>query len=153
VPLRPEETAAALASGRVAAWVWVTLAPAQAVMRVADTLPFRLLPLDDGAIGALSAGPGALLSPAAIPAGSYPGQGAPVPSLATPALLVATESLRSEEAGALLALLFGAPAVTAQGGPAAVQVRPATARETGPVPQHPGAAAFYARGATAAGGR
>ena len=146
VALAPEEAAAALGSGRVAAWVWVTLAPAQALLRLADAAPFRLLPLEADAVAGLATeGPGALLRRITVPAHTYPGQAQPVPTLATPALLLGTEALRPDEVETLLGLLFGAPGVAAQGGPAAVQVTPARGRETGPVPLHPAAAGFYGR--------
>ena len=142
IALMPEEAAAALASGRIAAWIWVTLAPAQAVQRLADAAPFRLLPLDPAAMPA----EGALLRPATIPAHTYPGQAEAVPTLGTVALLLGTEGLRPDEVDALLGLLLGAPGVAGQGGPAALQISRARARETGPVPLHPAAAAFHQRG-------
>ncbi|WP_431284969.1 TAXI family TRAP transporter solute-binding subunit [Humitalea sp. 24SJ18S-53] len=139
VPLAPDAVAAALASGQVAAHIAVSLAPAQAVLRIADTVPLRLLPLDPDAVTRL-----APLLPFSIPAGAYPGLDAPLMTAATPALLVGDAALTTAEVGAILTALFRAPSLAALGGPAALQITPATARQGLTLPLHPGAEAFFA---------
>lgn len=139
VPLVPEAVAGALASGQIAAHVAVSLAPAQAVLRIADVLPLRLLALDPDAVTGL-----APLLPFSIPAGTYPGLDSPLATAATPALLVGDAGLTPAEVGAILGALFRAPSLAAMGGPAALQITPGTARQGLTLPLHPGAEAFFA---------
>lgn len=140
VALPPEGVAAAFAERRIAAMVMVSLAPAQAVLRLADAMPLRLLPLEDAAMARLADTQGVLMR-AAIPAGSYPGQAAAVPTLATQAVLLANEALTPAEVGALLARLLDGAGLGGAGGPAALMIRRATARGPLPLPFHPAARA------------
>jgi TRAP transporter TAXI family solute receptor len=142
VELAPQEVAGALASGRVAAVLSVSLAPAQATLRLADAMPVRLLPLSPAAVAALTAGGGPLM-PFEIPAGSYPGQAAAVPSVATPAALVAADAPTTAEIATLLAKLFDGPGLAAEGGPAALMIRRETARGPLPLPFHAAARRFF----------
>ncbi|MBR0662429.1 TAXI family TRAP transporter solute-binding subunit [Neoroseomonas oryzicola] len=142
VALAPEEVAAALASGRIAAAIGVSLAPAQAVLRIADAVPMRFLPLDDTAIARLTGAEGPLMR-ATIPAGTYPGQAGPVATVATPAALLAAEALTPAEVTALLGRLFEGQGLAATGGPAALMIRRETARGPLPLPFHPAAQRFY----------
>lgn len=145
VPLAPQEVAEALASGRVAAAISVSLVPAQATLRLADAMPLRFLPLSDAAVAALTRGVGPLM-PFAIPAGTYPGQASLVPSVATQAALVAGEGPTPAEIATLLTKLFDAPGLAANGGPAALMIRRETARGPLPLPFHPAARQFLGLG-------
>jgi TRAP transporter TAXI family solute receptor len=142
VALAPEEVAAALAGGRVAAAISVSLAPAQATLRLAEAVPLRFLPLDAAAIARLTQGVGPLMA-FAIPAGTYPGQSAAVPSVATLAALVAADAPTSAEVATLLGRLFEGQGVAANGGPAALMIRRETARGPLPLPLHPAARRFF----------
>ncbi|HWT07695.1 MAG TPA: TAXI family TRAP transporter solute-binding subunit [Roseomonas sp.] len=146
VALPPDALADALASGRIAAAIGVSLAPSQAVLRLADALPLRLLPLEEAAVASL-AGPQGPLMRFAIPAGTYPGQEAAVPTLATQAVLVAPATLTNAEVAALLATLLDGQGLAAAGGPAAVMIRRETAGGPLPLPFHPAAIAFFGTGA------
>jgi TRAP transporter TAXI family solute receptor len=141
VPLAPDEVPAALAEGRVAAAIGVSLAPAKAVLRLADRLPLRLLPLEEAAMARLAGADGPLVR-FAIAAGTYPGQHDPVATVATPAALVAGEAITPAEAAALLARLLEGPGIAAAGGPAALMIRRETARGPLPIPFHPAARAY-----------
>jgi TRAP-type uncharacterized transport system substrate-binding protein len=128
----------------VDAFIAVTLAPAGAVLRLADAGPIRLLALEPEAIPALSVGEAGLLIPFEIRPGTYPGQAEAVRTVATPALLVSTTALSEAEAGSVLRALFQTPGLAEFAGPAALQIRPATARTGITVPLHSGAERFFA---------
>lgn len=142
VPLVPDAAAEALRSGAVAAVIGVSLAPSEAGLRIADALPIRLLPLEEAAIARL-AGEETGLIRFAIPANLYPGQVAPVPTVATPALLLTTEALTVTEARRALDRLFRNEAFVRNGGPAALEVAIATGRTGLTVPLHPGAILWF----------
>jgi TRAP transporter TAXI family solute receptor len=138
IALAPEELAAALQGGRVAAAISVSLAPAQATLRLADAAAIRLLPLEEAAIARLTGNDGPLM-PFAIPPGAYPGQSAAVRTVATPAALVAAEGPTEAEVAALLSRLFEGQGLGETGGPAALMIRRETARGPLPIPFHPAA--------------
>lgn len=141
IALAPEEVAAALAAGRVAAAIAVSLAPAQAVLRLSEAGPLRFLGIDDAATARLTGADGTLVA-LTIPAGTYPGQAAPVRTVATPAVLVAGEGPTPAEITALLAKLFDGQGIAATGGPAALMIRRETARGPLPLPFHRAAERF-----------
>ena len=145
VALAPEAVAEALATGRVAAVIGVSLAPAQAVLRLADAIPLRFLPLEDPAMARL-AGAGGPLIRFAIPAGTYPNQEDAVPTLATPAVLVSADALTPAEVTAILVTLLDGQGLAAAGGPAALMIRRETAGGPLPLPFHPAARAFFRQG-------
>ncbi|MEO3475193.1 TAXI family TRAP transporter solute-binding subunit [Roseomonas sp. CAU 1739] len=146
VALAPDALAEALGTGRVAAAIGVSLAPAQSVLRLADALPLRFLPLEEAAMATL-AGPGGPLIRFAIPAGTYPNQEDAVPTLATQAVLVASQTLTQAEVAAMLATLLDGQGLAAAGGPAALMIRRETAAGPLPLPFHPAALAFFGPGA------
>jgi TRAP transporter TAXI family solute receptor len=146
VALAPEEVAAALAGGRVSAAIAVSLAPAQAVLRLSESVPLRFLALEEQAIARLTGAEDALL-PLAIPPGTYPGQPDPIRTVATPAVLVAADAPTSAEVAALLAKLFEGQGLAATGGPAALMIRRETASGPVPLPFHAAARRFFGMGA------
>jgi TRAP transporter TAXI family solute receptor len=140
--LAPEEIAGALADGRAAAAVAVTLAPAQALLRLSERAPIRFLDLDEDAIARL-AGEGGVLMRLTVPPAAYPGQSAPIRTVATPAVLVAADGPTSAEVTALLTKLFEGEGVAAAGGPAALMIRRETAGGSLPLPFHAAARSFF----------
>ena len=142
VPVAPAAAAEALRSGAVAAVIGVSLAPAEAGLRLADALPIRLLPLEDAAVASLAAD-GTGLIRFAIPANSYPGQSGPVATVATPALLLTTDALTPTEARRALDRLFRNEGFVRNAGPAALEITTATARTGLTVPLHPGAVLWF----------
>jgi TRAP transporter TAXI family solute receptor len=143
--LAPEAVAAALAEGRIAAAIAVSLAPAQAELRLADAVPLRFLPLEEAAMARLAGIEGPLIR-FAIPAGTYPNQEEAVPTLATQAVLVASETMTRAEVTALLGTLLDGPGLAAAGGPAALMIRRETAGGPLPLPFHAAAATFFRPG-------
>lgn len=146
IALAPEEVASALTSGRVAAAISVSLAPAQAVLRLSERVPLRFLALEEEAIARLT-GPEDPLTRLSVPAGVYPGQTEPIRTVATPAALVAADGPTSAEVGALLTKLFEGQGVAGAGGPAALMIRRETARGPLPLPFHAAARRFFDMGA------
>ncbi len=145
VALAPEAVATALAEGRVAAAIAVSLAPAQAQLRLADAIPLRFLPLEEAAMARLTGANGPLIR-FAIAAGTYPNQEQAVPTVATQAVLVASETLTAAEVAALLGTLLDGQGLAAAGGPAAMMIRRETAGGPLPLPFHPAALAFFGPG-------
>jgi len=80
--------------------------------------------------------------PFSIPARSYPGQDAAIATVATPALLLGTDAMTVAEVRRAMDVLFRSTGVTRTGGPAAMEIAPASARTGLTVPLHPGAAAW-----------
>lgn len=146
VALAPEGVAGALASGRVAAAISVSLAPAQAVLRLSESVPLRFLALEEDAIARLTGAEDALMR-LAIPAATYPGQTEPVRTVATPAALVTADGPTSAEVSALLGKLFEGQGVAGTGGPAALMIRRETARGPLPLPFDVAARRFFGTGA------
>lgn len=145
VALAPEAVAAAFAEGRIAAAITVSLAPAQAVLRLADALPLRFLPLEEAAMARLVDAQGPLIR-LTIPAGTYPNQHQAVPTLATQAVLVAADTLTQAEVTTLLGTLLDGQGLASAGGPAAMMIRRETAGGPLPLPFHPAAIAFFDQG-------
>lgn len=145
ISLVPEEVAAALAGGRVAAVITVSLAPAQAMLRLSESVPIRLLALEEQAIMRL-AEPEGVLVPLDIPRATYPGQAEPVRTVATLAALVSGDGPTPAEVTALLARLFEGQGVAATGGPAALMIRRETAPGPLPIPLHAAARRFFGTG-------
>lgn len=98
-----------------------------------------LLPLDQAAVDRLAdAGDGTI--PASIAAGVYPEQREPVPTVAVPALLLATEELSRDEAARLVHVVYeGGNDLLAHGSAQGSQVSLRTARRGLTVPLHAGA--------------
>lgn len=144
------EAADALAQGRLDAFIVLDAAPSPAVSALAARLPLALLPLSRTVQAALmKADP--LLSSDPIPAGSYPGQDQPVPSLSVAVSLVASATLADDLAEGVVRILWdpvaGRP--LRDGGmvpgrdPAAI-AGTAGATADPALPLHPGAARIYA---------
>ncbi|MCA3280895.1 MAG: TAXI family TRAP transporter solute-binding subunit [Roseomonas sp.] len=142
IHLRPEDNAEALASGRVAAVITISLAPAQAMLRLSDHVRIRLLPLEENAMVALL-GDAIPLMRGSIPPGTYPEQAEAIATLATPAILVASEAATGAEISALLSRIFEGQGLARTGGPAALMIRKETALAPLLLPFHPAARRFF----------
>lgn len=138
----PEEAATALRSGRIAALISVNLAPAQAILRLADSVPIRILALEEPAIERLTR-PEWGLTRLAIPARSYPQQTEAIPTVATVATLVSPGTLTATEIAALLNRLFAGQGAATDGGAAALMIQREHAKNTQPLPLHLAAERFF----------
>ena len=99
------EAAQALADGKVDALFATIHAPARELQRLAARTPVSLVPIGPSR-ELLDAG----LAPLTLPAATYHGQAAPVPTLAATALLVTRENVPAKAVDAMLSLLFDARA-------------------------------------------
>ncbi|WP_326835913.1 TAXI family TRAP transporter solute-binding subunit [Amycolatopsis rhabdoformis] len=133
---------AALASRRIDALLWSGGLPTPALAELNRTTPLALLPLAS-VIPALRAAHGPVYEQVQVPAGAYPGAGAPA-TIGVANLLVCAPRLPSDIAAAVVRVLAGRAAdlVPAQAvGTQFLDVR--TLIGTQPVPLHPGAADTY----------
>ena len=138
-----ETAAARLAGGEIDAMFATIGAPAGALRRLASRRAVRLLPLDVAALDALVAGARSYVR-YVVPRSTYRGQRAPVPTVATTAVLVARRDADDAlVASALDALFFGLD-FEAAGSLQGKLIAPHTARRGLPVPLHPAAERFYA---------
>jgi TRAP transporter TAXI family solute receptor len=116
-----------LDAGEVDAVVHVIGVPATALRDAFSQAPFRLVALQPDAIAALT-GEGSVLLPLAVPAASYPGQPAAVPTVGMPALLLSTSALTRDEAiGVIDAVFSQGQDMLAAGSVQAAQVSAANA--------------------------
>jgi TRAP transporter TAXI family solute receptor len=143
----PGEALRMLADGRVDAVIEVVSAPWQQLAQAAAATPLRLLPLSPGAIDTLDGTLPGLLA-LAIPARTYPGQDAPVPTVGATALLVAGSDVPEASVAKVLEFLFESE-VAADRGVVAARLSRERARLGVTLPLHEGAASFLERPATA----
>ena len=125
--------------------------PTPAVSQLADERPIRLIPLEREAGELAQAYPGPYV-PAAIPSTAYPDVPA-TGTVAVPNILLVRDDVPADLVAAITETIFtDAAALAADGGPAAGTAEPVpeawqinvrTGISTGPVPLHPGAAAWF----------
>lgn len=128
-----------LRRGEVDAVVHVIGVPSTALRDAYSRAPFRLLPLDAGAVQRLT-GAGSVLLPLSMAAGSYPGQASTLPTVGMAALLLSTTELtRGEAIGVVDAVYRHGQDILARGSAQAAQVSVANARRGVSVPVHDGA--------------
>lgn len=129
------DAAAALAAGRIDAMFGTIHAPARDFQRAAVRGSVVFVPIEPSP-ALVEAG----LVPLTLPSRTYPGQAAPVPTLAATALLVTRDDVTDAQVDAMLALAFerSEGASTA----AVSQIAPRTARQGVMIPWHPRAEAY-----------
>lgn len=139
----PGPALAALRSGEVDA-VFLTMgAPARLIGDALIGGDARLLPLDAEAAGRIAdADPG--LVALSLPAHTYPGQTAPLPTVAATALLVTTREMPDGEAATLLSWTFDEMPFLRLGSLQGTRISRATGRTAIGLPLHPAAEAFFA---------
>jgi TRAP transporter TAXI family solute receptor len=130
----------ALQRKEVAAVIQVIGVPADSIRDAMAELPMRLLPLAPAAIAELSGARTGLFA-SKIVHGSYASQSADVPTVATPAVLLAGPDLSDVEVTALTRFVFAKGRdFAARGSAQGPQVRPGSARQNLLVPLHTAAA-------------
>ncbi len=135
--LAPGEALAALAAGRLDAALQVIGAPAAQIQAAAARSPLKLVGLADDAVARLVKAEPAYV-PYAIPAGTYPGQAAPVRTVAVTALLAGTDALTAREAARIAALVYDRVDYVAAGSLQGGLIGRAHARDGVTVPLHDG---------------
>lgn len=137
-----QDSALALAQGRIDAFVWSGGLPTSAITALAGEMPIRLIDLGTVA-SAMRKRFGAAYRVGSMPAGTYPGLDDAVPTLAVPNLLVTTTRTPPADVQALTAALFACSSAIGQTVPVAAQLNPQTAIFTEPVPLDAGALEYY----------
>jgi TRAP transporter TAXI family solute receptor len=139
------ESAAALESGAIDAFFWSGGLPTSAVSDLARAKPVTMLNVRAFA-KPLRERYGGVYEDAAIPAGTYPGQGAPVPTISIPNYVVVSDKMNGGLAHDLTELLFKYGDELAAAQPQAKDLDPARAQQViAPIELHPGAQEYYER--------
>lgn len=136
------EAAQALVSGEIDAFFTVINAPARHLQRLAAEHAIRMIPLTPQAITALTRGDQALV-PITLPAGTYPGQDATVPTVGVAALLVGNATMPDAQVRSLLQGVYSGVDFVAAGSAAGAMISTRQARTGVTIPMHPGAAAYF----------
>jgi uncharacterized protein len=142
--LGASESADALKDGKVDAFFWSGGLPTGAIQDLAHTsgVTIRLLPTA-ALLPALQRDHGGLYFPLEIPAGAYPGVGAPVPVVGVANVLVVHRDMDDDLAYDITRLLFEHQEELAGIHPEARKLARETAQQGSPAPLHPGAARYY----------
>ena len=137
----PQAALDALARGELDAVVEVVSAPWRQLEIAMHATPLRLMPLDLQARVELGEGAHGLF-PLTVPARTYPGQDAPVPTVAATALLVVRDDVPDVLVTNVLDLLY-ASAASGGAGVQATRLSKARARDGVTIPMHPAAARYF----------
>lgn len=138
-----DQAVSALEAGRIDAFFLVAGYPATAVAELSHRVPLNLVALDPALIARVAAAD-PCFSPASIPAGTYGGQAAPVPSLAVRAQWVTSASQPEALIHDITAALWSPQTLgTLRDGDTRGQKLVLRDALDVTVPLHPGAARFY----------
>jgi uncharacterized protein len=130
----------AMMAGRIDAFFWVGGLPTRGVTALAQTVPIRLLNLEDLITPVRGAYP--VYAAGTVPAQSY-GIPDPITTLLVRNFLVVRAEMPDDVANALVGGLFAAQEQLAAVSPAALTIDLRAAIGTQPVPLHPGAERFF----------
>ncbi len=136
-----QESAQALAAGRLDAFFWSGGLPTAGIADLVDRAEVRLLPTDD-LLDGMRAAHGEYVVEQTIPSSVY-GTSGDVSTVGVPNLLLVRADLPDDLARALTAGLFAAQPALVEAHPEARTLDERSAITTAPVPLHPGAAAYY----------
>ncbi len=137
----PVRAAAALTAGEIDAFVTVINAPARLLQRLDARPGIRLLPLADEALQTLTGHNGNLMR-LTLPAGTYPNQNQPIPTVAVTALLVGRDTMPDVEVEATLRTVFEKTDFLASGSTAGALISRNRARSGLSIPPHPAAESY-----------
>ncbi|MGI5399201.1 TAXI family TRAP transporter solute-binding subunit [Streptomyces sp. CA-135486] len=135
------EATAALAAGRIDAFLWSGGLPTAAITELRRTLPIRLVDLGD-VVPALTRSYGELYTETTVPAVVYGAQSA-VTTVSLPNFLVVRRDMPDAEAYWLTRLLFEGQSQLIRAHPEARRLDRRTAIATYPLDLHPGAAHWF----------
>jgi TRAP transporter TAXI family solute receptor len=145
----PARAVEALTAGNIDAVVSVINAPARLFQRLSAQSDIRFLPLDPQAIRTLNSSSSQLV-PLTLPAGIYPRQTEPIPTVAVTALLVARRSMPDVEVTTMLDTVFKDIDFVAAGSAAGALISRNRAESGLSIPLHPAAEAWLGDAPTAA---
>ncbi|OEJ94092.1 TAXI family TRAP transporter solute-binding subunit [Streptomyces thermolilacinus] len=135
-----------LERGELDAFFWSGGLPTNAVLRLSERFPVRLVPLDQKLVDTVHAegGPSRYYRSAVIPADAYPlAQDEPVPTVAVPNLLVTTDRMGAELTEGVTRTVIGSRDRVGRVVHPAQVVDLRTAIYTDPLPLHDGARGYY----------
>ncbi len=139
------ESAAAIQSGSLDAFFWAGGLPTSAVSELTRARPVRMLDLRALA-KPLRQRYGGVYEDAAIPAGTYPGVAAAIPTISVPNYIVVSERMNGGLAHDLTELLFKYGKELVDAHPESRDLDPARAREViAPIRLHTGAEQYFGR--------
>ena len=136
-----QESAEALAAGRLDAFFWSGGLPTEGIAELVERAEVRLLPTDD-LLDGMRAAHGEYVVEQTIPSSVY-GTSGDVSTIGVPNLLLVRADLPDDLARALTAGLFAAQPELVEAHPEARTLDERSAITTAPVPLHAGAAAYY----------
>ena len=138
-----EEAARRVGTGQLDAFFVTIAPPARDLQQLAVRTGMRLLALPGRSINRLVAeNPGMVAM--TLPPNTYPGQGEPVATVATAALLVGTTDAPDAEVENLVGFIFTGADLAAGGSPEGVKVSKDSALRGITIPLHSGAGRFFA---------
>lgn len=132
----------AMQDGEIDGFFWVGGIPTPGIAELAEELPVRLLPIEQGWVNAVNERYSHAYRPSDFPVGLY-GLEESEPTMAVPNYLVTAESTPDAVVHDVLAGLFDARTRIAEDVPAAALLDRRHAIFTGPVDLHPGAVDYY----------
>jgi TRAP transporter TAXI family solute receptor len=139
-----EDATRRLAAGQLDAFFITIAAPARSLQKLAAGPGMRLVALRSPSINRLVAeNPG--LVAMTLPPNTYPAQGEPIATVATPALLVTTTDAPDVEVERIVGFLFGKADLAASGSAEGVKVSKDNGLRGITIPVHPGASRFFGR--------
>ena len=136
-----QESAQALAAGRLDAFFWSGGLPTEGIAALVDRADVRLLATDE-LLDAMREAHGEYVVAQTIPSSVY-GTSGDVSTIGVPNLLLVRADLPDDLARAITAGLFAAQPALVEAHPEARTLDERSAITTAPVPLHPGAAAYY----------
>jgi TRAP transporter TAXI family solute receptor len=140
-----EEAVRRLGAGQLDAFFVTIAPPARDLQRLATGAGIRLLALPSRDINRLVADNPGLVA-LTLPANTYPGQGEPVTTVATTALLVTTSDAPDGEVEKLVGFVFAGADLAAGGSAEGVKVSRGSGLQGVTIPVHPGARRFFSPG-------
>jgi TRAP transporter TAXI family solute receptor len=140
-----EEAIRRLGAGQLDAFFVTIAPPARDLQKLAAGTGMRLLPLPSPRINRLLAeNPG--LVAMTLPVNTYPGQGEPIATVATAALLVSTTDAPDAEVENVVSLVFAGADLAGAGSAEGVKATKDSALRGVTIPLHPGATRFFGPG-------
>lgn len=136
------ETADALRDGQIDAGFWSVGPPTSSILSLAEVRNIRIVPLSDAEVAAArEADP--VLTSYTLPADTYKGQTAAVPTIGTPNVILVAAEMPDDLAYSILEALYGHIDEVIAVHPSARNTTPEFSLSATPIPLHPGAVRYY----------
>lgn len=136
------ESIAAMKASEIDGFLWVGGLPTPGISQLAESVPLRLLPVEQDWVNSVNASHAGAYRQADIPAGSY-GTRAPTLTMAVPNFLMTASGTPDAVVDDIVSTLFDARSRIVQEVPVAARLDRRQAIFTEPVALHPGALEYY----------